>query len=578
FSTSVPAATTPSASPATSYGDTREEFRKKFKNAIKINATKEMEKLLRNNLDETAIWVIELAHSQVIRPSDETADLFVQIEKTWQSAKRTEFPAEMRRFYEGLKGDEFKLYANLTRTYDKLVADYFAELNAEGGPKPTAMIDFADRFDSLCNDFEGLRCDFYASQCAAYAGVSWDKDRAKDLQDLKRACASYGRMIETRERMGLKDSILIQGKPRYQELMKLGYGPDGSGPADGEGEGEDEGSSGGGEAPAAAAAVEIPLEFELLESMEQFERPNYFVDEHYSIWHTLFLREVGSFTEGIHRLAPLIKRSGLPITARREGSAKFFVDMDGDEKMGEGDVEIPVKGKLEPVHFQFPVEGKTHHFAFFVQTGQEKDKYQGLDTNLQPSDRQVALYSSPAGSMVGTVGGETLRIIDEDLDGVYGGKIQSYGHVGLTEGHYQPEFDSMVVGNSKRAIPWSRYVKIDKQWYDLQSILDGTSLAAAPVTVATGELQLKFKGPKPNFVIVQGTDSMSEAFFDLAESSKVEVPTGTYKLLVGMIAQGKKQQVQKILMIPGSEEMSWTVGEGESVKVELGGPFKFDFG
>ncbi|MDF1838171.1 MAG: hypothetical protein P1V35_09905 [Planctomycetota bacterium] len=567
-----------SASVGTLRGDVRAVFRKKFKNAIKINATKEMERLIRSNLSESAVWIVELAHAQVIRPLDTQAELFAQIETTWKKVKRTEFPAEMRRFYESLQGDQFKLYANLTKDYNKLVADYYAELNAEGGPKPNAMVDFANRFDRMTDDFDGMRCDYYASQCAAYAGVSWDKDRAKDLKDLKRACTAYGRMIESRERMGLKDSILTQAMPRYNELVSLGYGPGSEGPAP---EGDD--ANGGGEpgTPGLGAAsnfTNVPLNFELLEGIEQFQRPNYFVDEHYPLWHSFYLREVGSTNDNVLRFGPMIKKSGMPISARRKGSAKLYFDMDGDEEFGEKDIDIPVKGKRESIHLEIPVEGRTHHVAFYVQTGQEKDKYQGLDTNLQPSDTQIGVYATPAGSMVGTIGGESIRIIDEDMDGVYGGKAMPFGHVGLTESLFQPEFDSMVIGGSKRALPWSRYALIGKQWYDLKSENDGTSLGAAPVTLKTGFLQLKFKGPKPAFVIVQGTGSVEEAFFDLSTSSKVEVPTGNYKLLVGMIKKGKKQQLQKVLMIPGSTDLSWNVGSGETVKVELGGPFKFDFG
>ncbi len=573
--TSVSAQPVAQPSLSTSVGDTRAVFRKKFKGAIKISATKEMARLLRANLSEAAVWIVELAYAQVIRPNPDQAELFSHLEKTWQKAKRTEFPAEMRRFYESLQGGEFKLYANLTKDYDKLVTEYFAELNAEGGPKATAMIDFADRFDRMGGDFDGMRCDYYASQCYAYSGVSWDKDRAKDLVDLKKACTAYGKMIETRERMGLKDNILNQARPRYQELLKKGYGPGETGPgADGGEDGEGELIGG----PATASNfVDVPMEFELLTGIDQFQRPNYFLDEHYQLWHSFYLREVGSTNAQFLRYGPMVAKSGTSVVAVRKGSAKLFMDMDGDEKFGEGDHEIPMKGKLEAMHMEVPIEGRAHHMAFFVQTGQEKDMYQGLETNLQPSDTQVAVYTSPAGSMVGTVGGETIRIIDEDMDGVYGGKVMPYAHVGLTENHYQPEFDSMVVGNSKRALPWSRYVQIGGQWFDIKSVNEGTSLGAAPIEIATGIMQLKFKGPKPAYVIVQGTDNLSEAFFDISSKGKVELPTGKYKLLVGAVTKGKKRQLQKVLMIPGSEELSWEVTAGKTTKVELGGPFKFDF-
>ncbi len=139
--------------------DTREQFRAKFENAIKIGASKEMARLMRANLAETGMWIVELAHFQVVRPLESQAELFGHLETTWQKAKRTEFPAEMRRFHEGLQGGEFKLYAKLKAAYHKLVQEYFKEIGAEGGPKGTAMIALGERFDRMANDFDGLGCD-----------------------------------------------------------------------------------------------------------------------------------------------------------------------------------------------------------------------------------------------------------------------------------------------------------------------------------------------------------------------------------------------------------------------------------
>ncbi len=556
--------------------DTREQFRAKFENAIKIGASKEMARLMRANLAETGMWIVELAHFQVVRPLESQAELFGHLETTWQKAKRTEFPAEMRRFHEGLQGGEFKLYAKLKAAYHKLVQEYFKEIGAEGGPKGTAMIALGERFDRMANDFDGLGCDYYASQCHSYSGMSWSKEMAQDLADLKKSCAAYGKLIETRERMGFKDVVLVQAKPHYQKLVNEGHGPEGLVP-------DPEEDSGNDEEPeevkpgAASNLVNTPLKFELLKGLDQFNRPNYFLDEHYQIWQAIFLAEVGSSSANLLRFDPLITKSGVAVKARREGSAKLYVDMNGDEEFDENDKAIPMRGKLEPVHLEIPIEGRTHHLAFFARTGQKEDRYQGLQANLEPTDGQVLVYSSPAGSMVGTVGGESLRIIDEDMDGVYGSPVLNYAHDGLTEGNFQPEFDSMVVGSSKRALPWSRYVKVADQWFDIQSVNDGTSLGVAPVELKTGILQLKFKGPKPAFVIVQGTENLSEAFFDISSKGKVEVPTGTYKLLVGSVTKGKKQQLQKVLMIPGATELTWEVTAGNTTKVELGAPFKFDF-
>jgi len=549
----------------------RETFRKKFQSAMTVNSRKEMERLVRQNVDETVNWILEVAYGQVIAPSDGKLATFDALEKAWKDAKDTDFPAEMRRFYDRFDKEDFKTYNKLIETYNKLVADYFKALNKEGGPDTQEMVDFATSFDSLGEEFADFQCDYYASQCWAYSGVTWDEERAKDKADLKKACSAYGRMIEVRERIGLKDNILVQAKPRYITLVKQGHGPEGAVAPGGEGE------EGAGPDQPAAEMVRVPLTFQLLEDIYAFTRPNYFVDEHYPLWHSFYLREVGSEITGVLRFEPLWKRSGHTIAARREGAAKIFIDVDGDQTRGPGDVDVPIKGNLAPVHVHLEVDGQPRDSAFWVQVGQEKDNYQGMEANLQGNDNQYGIYASPGGTMVGTIDGEAIRIIDEDMDGIYGGKPAPYAHVGMTKGYFHTEFDSMLIGSSKTAVPFSQFAKIGKAWYELHSVDDGTALEVAKVEPETGELKLKFKGPKPAFLVFQGKGSMEGALFDLTTSSSVEVPIGEYQLLAGMIAVGKKKQLQKVLIVAGESTPTWTVEAGKSVDVELGGPFGFDF-
>jgi hypothetical protein len=197
---------------------------------------------------------------------------------------------------------------------------------------------------------------------------------------------------------------------------------------------------------------------------------------------------------------------------------------------------------------------------------------------MAPQDGWVNVYFVAAGSMVGSLGGTDIRVIDENLDGLYGGQAWSWEYLGLTKGNLHWELDSVVLGGSKRALPWSELLQVGDQWYRMAAPDAGTRLEATPVEVPTGKLKLDFKGPSVSWLVVQGAGALERCYYDVAsEKGGVEVPAGTYSLLVGEVRKGKKQQTAKALMVPGTSTPTWTVEAGKTTEVALGGPFGFDF-
>ena len=175
-----------------------------------------------------------------------------------------------------------------------------------------------------------------------------------------------------------------------------------------------------------------------------------------------------------------------------------------------------------------------------------------------------------------------MRVIDENCDGFYGSQPLTWQYFGLTEGYFHPEFDSLVIGDSERALPWSEYVQVPEvkgTWYKLEAQDSGTAFAATPVKLDTGRLQLAYEGPPVTWLVVRGEGQFANAYFDVLAGGKdgVEVPVGTYWLYAGEVRKGKKQQAAKALILPPSTPLSWKVAAGATTKVELGGPFGFDF-
>jgi hypothetical protein len=217
-------------------------------------------------------------------------------------------------------------------------------------------------------------------------------------------------------------------------------------------------------------------------------------------------------------------------------------------------------------------------WAVLAITGSETDSYQGIQVNLAPNDDLVNVYYAPAGSMRGEIDGTAIRILDDNLDGIYGSPAVAYGHIGLTKGHYQPEMDSVVIGKSKRALPWSEYQQIEGTWYRMEIADGGNKLSATPQNLPTGSLKLKYKGPAASFLIVRGENTYENSFFDLSSAKSVEVPLGRYSFYFGMVSKGKKKQLLKAVILPSDSMPIWTVSEaGMEVEVELGSPFGFDW-
>jgi hypothetical protein len=195
-------------------------------------------------------------------------------------------------------------------------------------------------------------------------------------------------------------------------------------------------------------------------------------------------------------------------------------------------------------------------------------------------DEKMIVYLLGAASVTGVVNGTPMRVIDDSMDGIYGTVPQTWGFPGLTPGVYQPDMDSVVIGASKRAKPWSKLQQIGGAWYALDVTPDGKQLTATPATIETGVLKLDYKGPAPTYLVVKGTTPQNDRFYDLVDggSKGVTVPAGTYTLFYGETRKGKKRQIQKLAIVPPAKDPpSWTVNAGETVTVSLGGPFGFDF-
>ena len=540
------------ASPVTLQG--LADFKEKFEQARKVNAKDEMRKLVRTRKDDAVFYVVEVAESIANNPSEIVFERMAAISEAWSAEVRTPFCENMERFFSNLSGPFKTDRRKFMLEYKKLEKAWFENI---GGAKDRQVLNqHAAAFKRLAESFTAIGDKYFESNSWQFVALSLDDIHEKGGPDLRGAAEGYKACLEARKAVGLKDKVVTGYEERLRQLEALGYG-----------EAPKEGS------PEAAAAAEAAKPFTVqaaaAEPLEPGDlvRPNWFLDDHFVIWHQIYLQGKGS-SAAIGRL------EGGP-QALRTKAAEVLVDVDRD---GAGDVELPLRGRPQVISMELGDGDAKRPWSFLAMVGHEQTQYQGIQYNSALQDNSALIFIAPSASMTFDLEGTSVQVIDENMNGEFGDTPGTWAHIGLSEGVYQPEPDSMLIGGGKRAVPYSEFVQVGDQWYQLTPQNGGTSFEVARMSFPVGELKLDFgKGPKPSYVILKGRDRFENLYVDLVGSKKVEVPVGRYTLAYGMVSKGKKLQSIKALMVADSDTKAWDVRPGETTEVELGGPFDLDF-
>lgn len=547
-------------------------FKEKYKKLQAANAKPaELEKLVKTESGNASAWIARENEILVDRPDDPDAGPFLEaLSATWKAAMKSAYPDKEKAFFAQLAGQKKKDRVDLRKRLDKILTDL--DQNREK-KENFVFTQVADELDVLTGGFEDVGDFYLASEASLAMAECFDEPLRGTDADPKKVIPWLEKALDYRAKIDLADTRSEAATKRKTALAKGEKGgekPPEKGGEKGAGKGKE-----GPEQPATdnGAPVTVPLTFEVVSSIESFLRPCYTADENYLLWNSIALKAKG--TSGGLATLP----SG-PQAVRVGGSDVRF-DTDGDGKGdGPNDEKIPLTGGIAVTKITLGKGADARPWAFQAATGQQKDNYQGLQVNLQPDDKQMTIYALSAASVVGTLDGTPFRIIDDSMDGVYGSEPPNFGYVGLTKDIFQPELDCILIGNAKRARPWSEYQEINGHWYRLEGLSIGKELKASPVKVDTGTMKLDFKGgTPPTWVVMKGTGDLAKSYFDLVEggSKGVSVPVGRYTLFYGEIRKGKKAQTQKCLILPPRSPDNYEVKKGETTLVTLGAPFNFDF-
>ncbi|MEM6672659.1 MAG: hypothetical protein AAF726_07425 [Planctomycetota bacterium] len=538
------------------------KFRDDFDAARKLGIDSKLDELLGDHEEEATHWIVDHAELLDRAPNEVLYERFDALRTTWKRVYESDFPDIMERYFAYADSNAKKERLRIYTRYQNVRK---SQLSAQAEKDTARLTLVGDEYAELGKAFDAVGDKFYASQAYLGEATSLEETYFGKRADLHRVARAYQKALARREEIELKDRFYREVGPRLKSLEGLGFG---GGGASGEG-----GGAGGDEVPVSGPELRGPsatvqLTYERLKDMQKADRPSYYVDMHHQIWPAIRLGTVSS-SAGFDR----VESSPRVI---REGSSKALIDTDGD---GKGDQVWPTRGRLEVVEIELGSGASKRTWSVLSDIGRQQDFYQGQQLNLEPLDSSWLLYYAPAGSMVGEVGGESIAIVDDNMDGIYGSPPQSIYNVGLTPEVAELEFDSIRVGRAKLAMPWSEYAQIGKAgWHRLESLDGGTRLTAQPVSFKTGTLRLKTKGVKPDYFVIRGLGpDFENTYINVAGGKKVEVPAGRWEFVWGLLRSGKKMQMMKAVMVPTEQMGVYDVREGEDAEIEVGAPFSFDF-
>jgi len=552
------------------------DFMKAFRQALEINAKDEMASLVKARPNEAILAVVETCELISKGTNDALENDIDALRVAWKNAFGTGFVAmEYEYFSVELQG-EFKNAR--AKVVDQFRAQRDLFLRARENKEKRALQGFGLDYLTLGRSFEELGDLYRASECYQLYAECFDEALLAQDADFGRVIQGLDYMVEMRGALELADPLVEQAKARRDSLVSKGY-------VSAEGSEEETPSGGGAEetpepavpgAAAPAGPIALGGAFELVPELEEVRRPGFGLDALYPIWGFIFFKadhpDAGAFPQtGVF---PGLDDSPKVI---REGANKVLVDVDGD---GKGDVEIPVTGKINPVEITLGQGAARRKWAFLATVGTEQDTYQGVRPyNLAPAMEQMLLYIAPAASIVGNVAGTRVQIFDDNLDGRFGSPPKGWAYTGLREQDFQYDVDTIRIGDSERAVPWSELVEVGPDWYEFHANDSGTDVTVQKTSIKTGTIKLDCKGYEPDFLIVRGRDKIANVFLDVAAggSKGVAVPTGTYELFFGRASKGKRDQTAKALIVPTPVTPPCRVEAGKAATIQLGEPFLFDF-
>ena len=253
---------------------------------------------------------------------------------------------------------------------------------------------------------------------------------------------------------------------------------------------------------------------------------------------TFTIRAIGGTTGHIRVAGTSIVAAG-----QRTGAKSWFgIDADGDGKLSRSEMK-PVSSS--GMGFQLKLSGSGRKYAIAVTR---------VTVTTEGSGRTITTGTyTTACCMKGAVNGQSIRLLDDNLDGKY----------------TQDGKDAVALGSSLAAVPLMKVHQLGTDHYRLTVAEDGTSVSFE--RLADQELGVvKIPGSSAFKCLVMTSGPKA---YDMKTSGPTGVPPGQYKLLYGMVGTSTRL----VTLVPTQKSLTYDIQGGMLNTLRIGAPLRVDF-
>lgn len=535
----------------------RADWKRDFIRAERVGDRDGMARIAERHATEFSFWIYSLAERVIADDEDEEgAELFEAAKLSWARAFESEFGDKVLAYLQGLDDQDRLDRVAAVNRYRDLAIEYLTKRAEEASAaRDTQIQELGMQLDALGTEFYELGDMYYASRAWIFSGDSASPRAVREgaanqvleltyLRKAVEACDLFDvgdrEHTESRARIKAIERAIANGKTAGSvteassspEVLAFGFGP-------------------------AVAHATTPT---VLDDMRKRVRLAYGWDEQYPTWQTVYLGNIGA-------QAPLPGMEDGPHIERQGTAEVVVVDADGRARF----VELSPVPQI--VKTRVGTGDDARDYAFEIRIGERTSKFQGFRVDSRPTVDSMTVYMRPVAAAEFQFGKDTIYVTDDNFDGVFGSPPDERGRVGLPLETLQPHLDGVFVDKAKLAMPFSEIMCIGGTWVRVEPRNGGRTFQVSEATdLPVGKVKLVYKGADLEWAVIRGAGPASDLFYLVEPGRSVEVPAADYHIYTGVVRDGD----MKALMIRGDAE-TFTVREGDEMKVTLGGPFAYDF-
>ncbi|RKY21660.1 MAG: hypothetical protein DRQ55_03535 [Planctomycetota bacterium] len=390
---------------------------------------------------------------------------------------------------------------------------------------------------------------------------------------------------------------LAQGQSLHSDAEKLagdtleairtrGIDPDGPettalpGAAGGEGEGESSGT--GGRALTSFVPNSEPQTFQLTlqtpkKGLPKLPLPSFYQFDQYQLWQQTWIDLEGP-GEFDYLRGGRWRPDGDSWSLSRDGIETFLIDSNGD-----GEADARFAGSSTPTRVEL-TSSKGRTWPIMVCTLGLGELMFDSAFNYAPTEDGARVRFFLASYWEGKVQGETWRVFDCNMDGVFGVGWENFDDLvtDYSDDEHVTWFepDGVQIGRAKKAIPLSSVMPVDDTFYRVTQDPEQETLTLQEMNLATGELQLELDYKvQPSHLVVREVDKLEGAYFDILPARRgqpVTLPVGTYQFCLGRIAKGSKTNQDQVRIYAGRAQ-PFKIEAGETTELAFGAPYDLTF-